>query len=226
MVFYLYTKDTEPQGRLWYGDLEPCKIPDQYDKKELFIMPELMSGSDSVGCTVNKSNANTFLREHGKQAGIFDVFGGYGTYAVVIIADVAEQEGIKDVLDALENYPVIDDDDRYTQEADARDEAWSNYAEKDVTNTIENYLLETLDIEWEAPENLRQLFDETQDEACEYWSEETGGNMFIRAEKIATFMADDIIATLAPVNLLPLLLTSRKWKSESAKQKAILRMKG
>jgi hypothetical protein len=124
-----------------YGDFAPYngEVTEAL-KKSLFIRPEHLSGSDYSGSSYTVSNYRVFLKEYGEVEGVYALHGGHGTYAIAIRADVAEEnEEIRDTLNALENYPVIDDEDSSMVEIE-----WQGEAMKDILRDLErNIDLET-----------------------------------------------------------------------------------
>ena len=71
-------------SRLNHGDLKPLEKPQTPEQSD-FLMPELLSGSDYCSSgSVEVSNHRVFLERYGKRLGVYDVYGGYGTFAVAV----------------------------------------------------------------------------------------------------------------------------------------------
>jgi hypothetical protein len=123
-------------SRFSWSDLHPFNgEANEEALKTIYIIPDLLSGGDySNSSEVQVSNHRTFLKEFKNAEGVYDVYGDFGSFAVAIRADIAESnERIKETLDGLENYPVIDDDDM----SELRNE-WEQLAVQDMVHGIQN----------------------------------------------------------------------------------------
>lgn len=109
-----------------YGDFQEYNgVITEEKKKELFILPEHMQGSDYSGDFTNKSNHRVFIKEFGEVEGVYDLYGGFGTFAIAIRLDVAESNTeIKDILEGLDNYSLIDEEDHSALEIESETEAF------------------------------------------------------------------------------------------------------
>jgi hypothetical protein len=120
-------RDNKPEdlARLSYGDLKPLdkhQTPEPTD----FLVPDALSGSDYCSSgSVEVSNHRVFLDQFKDSPNMYDVYGGYGTFAVAIRLDSITDEMVE-VLNALEDYPVIDEEDLSEVECEAEEETWSN----------------------------------------------------------------------------------------------------
>jgi len=211
-----------------YGDFSPVKgdyataTPAQ--KASLYIMPDLLSGSDYNGGSVSKSNYDTFLKMYGKREGVYDCHGGMGTFAIVIRADVAESEDIAETLDDLGNYPVLDEN-AYRKEQDVRKkDAWSGWVERDARNKVETKVQEFIE-DWEPDDSFEERFYNAIEETGECFQEESDGSMYIKVDKLVPNITDMILAEIVPDLSLPLLM-GRNWKSETARMLYLSRLKG
>ena len=116
-------------------------------RKNLFVLPALMQGSDYSGGSIQRSNKRSFLKKYEKTEGVYEVYGGYNTYGVAIRLDIYESKEIKDVFDALENYPLIDDED-HTQ---LKDEWEGQYMKNILIDELcKDIKLEAYIPEWES----------------------------------------------------------------------------
>ena len=172
----------EDLARLSYGDLRDFSgDPLNGD----YYMPELMSGSDYVNGSVTVSNHRVFLEDFGKVDGVHGVYGGYGTYAVAIRLDAITPEMLE-VFEALEDYPLISEDDHSEVETTAQDEAWDSWVKSDFRKELISRF-PTLEekIEDMPEDELCRLFYQLADRANEYWENETGNSAWIRIERVA-----------------------------------------
>ena len=214
-------KNPDEYSSLSYSDFENAtEKPTEENKKDFYIMPDLMSGSDGSGSCVEKANHKAFLEMFAEHEGVHDVYGYCGSYAVAIRLDVSEQEEIADVLNGLENYAVMDDDALNEIEMDAHDDAWKGWAESDTKSALIKELEKTFTDPEEyidQIEDLRQLFEQAREEVNEYWEIESGANAWIKVEKVVPVLAEFLIVWHTPLEVLPLLKT-RKWVVDSVEK--------
>ena len=80
--------------------------------KSLVIQPPQLSGSDYSGGITERSNHRTFLRQFKDVDGVYDLYGGFGTFGIAIRLDVYTiNDDIKEVIDALQDYCLVSEDD-------------------------------------------------------------------------------------------------------------------
>jgi len=211
--------------RLSYGDFKECDSQGM-NPKDYYITPDEMSGSNYSGTLIHKSNFDVFLKQYKKYAGIHEVWGGFSTFAVVIRADALNRHpDIKELLDGLEDYSVLDDEDYSNKEQEAYDEAWKDYYEHDVIVSIQDVLK---DDDWEPtekefPDGLRYAFDMLLEVTQEEWQIETGGSAWVRVDKPALAIAERILLNKTPDKDLPLLM-DRNWSLEITRQDFLKRL--
>ena len=96
-----------------------------------------------------------------------------------------ESDTILDVLEGLDNYPLIDDDELYQQEQEQIEEAWDNWVEYDFKRAIESkYDIDLDDYELIPEQTFRSIFDQTAENISEYWINESGYDMWINVDKV------------------------------------------
>lgn len=124
--------------------------------------------SDYSGSTVSKSNRELFLKEFGEVDGVKNIHGGYGYSDIFIRLDVLNSnEEIQECLNALEDYPVIDEDHLSEVEEEAKHESWENYTRKDFLRALKkefNYDLEKL-----SDCFIDRLFRNLEEHTNVYW---------------------------------------------------------
>lgn len=170
-----------------YGDMEPL-IGQKAEPPEGTVWYEVQhcGGSDYSGGICNRSNHQSFLEMFGGRPGVLDSYGGYGTYAIFLRADVDDEE-ILDCLRGLADYPLIDDEALSALEVQMSNEAWEHWAESDFRQAIEKALLEGE--YWEASGDvILEVFQAACEKANEYW-EVDGEDMWIRVDKVAAKVA-------------------------------------
>lgn len=217
-----YIHTPEPDQSLAYGDLISCPHR-EYPDKELFVMPKYLSGSDYCNSgVVEVSNHRAFLEEFKDVEGVHEVWGGFGTYAVAIRLDVYESnEEIKGVVNALDDYPVLDQDDLSRLEDERSQEAWDDWARADALRLLQksHEYLEEFDDDFDDD------FYRACDESGTYWAFESGNSIYIDFERVIPYVRDRLLARIAPLKDLPLLV-SHDWVSKEAKGLFLSRLKG
>ena len=185
----------EDQSRLSYGDLQPLT---KYQEPEAtdFYMPPLMTGSDYCSSgSVEVSNHRVFLERYKDVPNVYDVYGGYGTFAVGIRLDSITDDMLEDFR-ALADYPLLDEDDHSEVEREAEDEAWKSWARHDFIRELEKTFPDLEEIIDQMPEDkLDALFYELMERANEYWIHESGNSAYIHLDRVvAKCTADDLAA--------------------------------
>lgn len=114
--YYRYYPESESFS---YGCLSHSneKLTEE-NKNDLLIISPYWTGSDYSGTTIELSNYEVFKEEFKDLLGnaIFDVYGGYSTFSIAIsvrwmLDPLNEEKALEiiEVLNALSNYPLIDD---------------------------------------------------------------------------------------------------------------------
>ena len=185
--------DTTPEdlARLSYGDLKTFTGEPQATD---FYRPSLLSGSDYAGDSVTVSNHRVFLEKFKGVAGVYDVYGGYSTYAVAIRLD-AITEDMMEVFNALEDYLLIDEEDHSEVEMESENESWDSYAREDFRRAaIKKFPEHEERIEALEDGDLFTAFHELTDRSNTYWVHETGNFSYIDIDRvIACAVADDFL---------------------------------
>lgn len=128
-----------------------------------------------------------------------------------------------ETLEALENYPLIDEGDHSELELELQDEAWEQWAASDwrrlVCKALDAELPEDatrdadeiLDAIPDADDKLRELFDTCADASNTYWGEEQG-DQWIDLERVAGALCIHDLRDLTGLQLLP---PDQQWRTES-----------
>lgn len=128
---YIYYPESK---RVSYGGIKNISNkPEDLDPAELFIMTRAMTGSDYSGTTVELSNYEVFKELYGKLPGVFDVYGGYSTFGILISVswlinpdNEEKAQEIIDTLNSLSDYPLIDDEHLSNMEIEKENECISD----------------------------------------------------------------------------------------------------
>jgi hypothetical protein len=200
----------EPGKRLSYGNFKVFEgVVTPENKASLFIMPDHFSGSDySDGSYITVANHRAFLKEFRKTPGVYDLYGGYGTFAIAISLLVAEEHNeIKEVLDSLEDYPIMNEEIAGEVESEWQVEAMKYIRESICRNiNFEENLLPT-DFEVEDNDKLEEIIWDAIRELDLQWSMENN-SAYIDYEEIMPYVEDRILLDHCKA---PELLVSRTW---------------
>ena len=141
-----------------------------YEKLEFsdYYCPKYFGYSDYSGSTYSKSNHELFIKDFGDIDGVKNVYGGYGSSDIYIRIDVLNSnKEIQECLNALEDYPVIDEDHLCEVEEEAKSESWNSYTRKDFLRALNkefSYNLEKL-----SDDFIDRLFRNLEEHTNVYW---------------------------------------------------------
>lgn len=189
-----YTQEIPNDNTVYWSDLNKLDNPDLSDIDNIYIMHNYCQMSDYSGSLVEKSNTDVLVNEYK----FIKVFGGYSSISCMIgiqsLIDMPEEESerILDLLEQLNNYPLIDDDTLTETEHEQIEEAWNNWTEYDFKRAIGlKFNLDISDYKLKSDLSLRELFDNLAVKANEYWYNEEGYNMYINIDNIVKVMSMD-----------------------------------
>lgn len=169
---------------------------------------EYATGSDYSGGSVHESNYRV-LTQMLAEAHPADeqpvvwaaTSGGHGTYGIVVRYGDLEEE-IREAIDGLEDYALLDEEDHSQLEIEQQDEAWEDWAKDDFIKEcakdlgVDAYELkeraEAAGIRW------TRIFEIAREKANVYWEDQQGAGQFIRVKKIADVATDFISGTKFP----------------------------
>lgn len=185
-------EDPSTLASLSYGDLEDTEAA----KSTSFFVWGLATGSDYAGDSVTVANHKALLEIAGDEArkrglrasdcGVFDVSGGFSTYAVAVRLNCT-LKAVWRAIEACLDYPLIDEELLSEIESEAQTAALDSWARSEFKRAVLN-LLDEYD-EWdldEVPEaDLDQLFYQAAEAENEYWINETGNSAYIDTKKVA-----------------------------------------
>ncbi len=106
-----------------------------------YVEPNNMGYSDYGGSTIERSNVRVFMREFAEHQGTewWHLYGAHGTSAIVVRIDADDRvPEMGEFFDALESYPLADENDHSKLEMDEEDEAWGSYGLTDFRRWIED----------------------------------------------------------------------------------------
>lgn len=189
-----YTQEIPDDDSVYWSDIEELDNPDLSDIDNIYIMHDYCQMSDYSGSLVEKSNTEILTGEYG----FIGVYGDYGSISCMIgiqsLIDMPKEESerILDLLEGLNDYPLIDEEELSDNEMNYIDESWNNWGEYDFKRAIGlKFNLDISDYKLKSDSSLRELFDNLAVKANEYWDNESGYNMYINIDNIVKVMSID-----------------------------------
>ena len=130
------------------GDFKPCK-----EKSAFFEFPFTAWG-DYCGSTVEHANYNEMMESFKDNPALYDIRGGYNSHSIVCHVDILQDEDILDILEGLQDYPLINDESHSNLEFDLQRESWDAWIKSDL-----KHKLDELEIEYPNDDDkLEQMF--------------------------------------------------------------------
>ena len=138
-----------------FGDTsESAKLPARVDdckRGELVALPRYMSGGDYSGSTLERANYLEFVESFPVEY-VKKMSGDYGSFGIALdvsamLADETESaESILEALEALEDYPLLNDEVLSNLEMELSEEGWKDWARDDFRRELEK--LHNVDLDW------------------------------------------------------------------------------
>jgi len=199
-------------GSASYGDFKDTDWPesaeaylgtlsdDITETGDLYFYVPYATGSDYSGSTVEASNAKCIKDEFGENDWVHPVYGGYNTYAVAIgltglltCDDDDTFNELCEVIEGLEDYPVIDEEALWELESENSDEAWNTWCRDDFVRALESEF--EVKFEWPDDSEFRVFFEDQREKADVYWyCEGSGSGMYVDLDAVAKETSfDDIV---------------------------------
>jgi hypothetical protein len=184
-------------------------------KKSLFILPELLQGSDYYGGTISVSNHKSFLEMYKQVEGVYNVYGDMGSYAVAVRMDVSEEnEEIKSTLDALKDYGLIDEDDHSEVTTE-----WEDAALHDIVHDVSRHIdLEPYASDYDATDDTDVINDLVRDGISALnlnWHYENT-SAYLDYKEVLPYVTDCLLITHCTD--LPLLI-NREWSCKDTENR-------
>jgi len=168
----------------------------------LWLSNHCLSG-DYCGAPHTASNARVLLEQFSSPE-LREITGGYGSQGVAIDPRYLSEE-LLELLQSLESYPVLDEDDCSSLELELQAEAWESWAQRDFSRALEKRLSELLEndelaeqiIESLSPDSLCSLFHALAERASVYWESQSSPDQWIDCERVAEELSDEELSSLA-----------------------------
>jgi hypothetical protein len=140
-----------------------------------YLIPELLCYSDySDSSTIHVANRRAFLQEYEDYC--IELYGDFNYHGIALSIDWLCAEENKETasemletLEALENYPVIDEEVLSEVEMELSNEAWESWVEHDYVRGLEEHHEITLDINDENKGPFGVMFNEVLNREEIYW---------------------------------------------------------
>lgn len=197
---------------LYEGDtLEDVRYGRWHDRKDgRYLLPALLSGSDYSGSLVERSNYDKWqeLYADGQDVWWTHTPGGHGTFGVLIDMQGVPDDISRDVaelLNALNDYPLADEELHSEMEMEAQEEAWRSWAERDFAHGLQKkfagddeleQILDGVLTDDDMLIKLRSLFEDARKAANEYWENQQGDEMYINMKRIVAKVSKQDIKDL------------------------------
>jgi len=165
-------------------------------------------GGDYCGGTHNVANARYLLRQF-SSAELREIGGGYGSQGVIIDPRHLSEE-LLELLQSLENYPVLCEDELSSYELELQDEAWEHTVRREWERALESALSSLLSgneelassiVESLSEESLFSLFSECSELSNTYWEAESGTNVWIDTDRVAQSLSSELLLELISSSL-------------------------
>lgn len=181
-------QEITPGSDVSYGFVE--RVPQE---RATHFVPNYMLGSDYSGDTVELANFELMQEEHADKVVL--LHGGHWTRGVAIPLN-SESDELADILEGLETYPVIDEDQMSHVEMRLQDEAWENWARSDFKRVLRKLFPESEDtIDDATDDSVWELFHAACDTSNSYWQAE-GPSMWVDLDRVAAVITADQVAAL------------------------------
>jgi hypothetical protein len=181
-------------NRISYSNLttiKPSEIKEEIKTGDIFLIPNYMQYGDyDNSCMVERSNYKIFMEEYEKEPGIFSIIGGYGSTGIAISLNYLlnpdneeKSNAIIELLNDLNEYPCIDDQDMSNMEYNAFLESLDSYAIRECNDILaQKYLIEVYDFN---EDKLKEVLLES-DRNLNYpaYEIESGGSCYIDTKRL------------------------------------------
>jgi len=141
MTVYYVHSDVKPGDTVHAGS--DCAMDPWREYTQPITVISGTSYSDYSGSDVERSNARVMLADPEIAQHVIRVLGSHG-YSALAYLGTEPPEPIRDALKALDDYPILDDDDHSALEAELESEAWGDCGRKEFRKALQS-LLDELD---------------------------------------------------------------------------------
>ena len=152
-----------------------------WQRCSLLWLPSHCMGGDYCGSTHHVANARYLLRQFSSPE-LRECNGGYGSQGVVVDPRYLSEE-LLELLQSLESYPVLCEDELSSYELELQEETWQHTVRRDWERALESALSSLLSdneelaesiVESLSEESLFSLFSECCELSNTYWEAQSG----------------------------------------------------
>ncbi len=157
--------------------------------REGWFQVEYATGSDYSGSSITRSNYRVLcamLEEHETGAVVWvRTPGGHGTYGIAV-RYFELSEPMREALDALEDYPCLDDEDLSELELEEQSGCWERWTRKDFIRELAKSQHKDPDALEAAltPEQWWNVFHALCEESGTYWEDQGGEGPWIDLKRV------------------------------------------
>lgn len=175
-----------------------------WQRCSLLWLPSYCMGGDYCGSTHHIANARYLLRRFSSPE-LRECGGGYGSQGVIVDPRYLSEE-LLELLQSLESYPVLCEEELSSYELELQDETWEHTIRREWQRALESALLELSDneeiaetiVESLSEESLFSLFSHCAELSNTYWEAETGTTMWIDVDRVAENLSEELLSSLLP----------------------------
>ena len=179
-----------------------------WQRCSLLWLPSYCIGGDYCGSTHHVANARYLLRQFSSPE-LREIYGGYGSQGVIIDPRYLSEE-LLELLQSLENYPVLCEDELSAYELELQDETWEHTIRREWENALESALSSLLSdneelaesiVESLSEESLFSLFSHCAELSNTYWEAESGTTVYIDTDRVAESLSSELLLKLLSSSL-------------------------
>lgn len=175
-----------------------------WQRCSLLWLPSYCMGGDYSGSTHHVANARYLLRQFSSPE-LRECSGDYGSQGVIVDPRYLSEE-LLELLQSLENYPVLCEEELSSYELELQDEMWEHTVRREWERALESALLELSDneeltetiVESLSGESLFSLFSHCAELSNTYWEAETGTKVWIDVDRVAESLSEELLSSLLP----------------------------
>jgi hypothetical protein len=161
-------------------------------------------GGDYCGSTHHIANARYLLQRFSSPE-LRGCGGGYGSQGVIVDPRYLSEE-LLELLQSLESYPVLCEEELSSYELELQDETWEHTIRREWERALESALSSLLSdeelaettVESLSEESLFSLFSHCAELSNTYWEAETGTNVWIDVDRVAESLSEELLSSLLP----------------------------
>lgn len=165
-------------------------------------------GGDYCGSTYNVANARVLIDQFSSPE-LREIGGGYGSQGVIIDPRYLSEE-LLELLQSLENYPVLSEDELSSYELELHSESWEHTVRREWERALESALSSLLSdneelaesiVESLSEESLFSLFSDCCELSNTYWEAQSGTDVWIDTDRVAQSLSSELLLELLQESL-------------------------